>query len=318
MKKPIAIIVVVLLAAAVLTGVVSLRRPRELVHEGKPVSAWAIQLYGPVQREEAAAAFERLGVQAVPDLIRMLRVKDPMLAKPLYPPPQWLPKPLQLLIRRTVNPADASTKRLVAAHAAGTLGAKAAPTVPALGALFTGGNPDERWAAATALGRIATPEAVNVCVNALHSTNADLHHPAVYALGEMGAAAAPALPAVLECLRHQQDPVRASAIYTLSRIGQPALDPMIEAVRQMRGPERRAAAQALIKLSPSPRVTLPPLLQMLDDEDPRSRLEALRCLLTVAPWHKDVGLALTNLLNDPAAGEALAKAGPVKPAAASP
>lgn len=299
MKKTIAIASgLVLLGAAIACGVAA-KRPRELVFQGKPVSAWAFQLYGPVERDAAAVVFKELGERAVPDLVRMLRTRDPLLAKPLYPPPDWLPRPLQLLIRRTIRPTDASSRRLVAAHAVAALGPKAAPAVPALGILFNGGTQDERWVAATALGRIGTAEAVQVCVAALRGTNLNLHHPAVYALGEMGTNALPALPEILACLGHPWEAVRDSAGYTLSQIGKPALEPLLERVRTRRGVERRAAAQALARLWPPLRVALPSLLEMLADPEPESRLQALAGVMTLAPWHKGVAAALTNLISDP-------------------
>lgn len=277
------------------------------------MSAWAFQLYGPIEREEATAAFQQLGERAVPDLVRMLRTRDPLLAKVLYPPPDWLPRPLQRLIRRTIRPTDASSRRQVAAHAAAALGPKAAPAVPALGVLLQGDNQDERWVAATALGRIGSTNAMQICVAALRGTNVNLHHPAVYALGEMGTNATAALPEVLACLGHPWEAVRDSAGYTLSQIGKPALEPLLERVRSKHGVERRAAAQALTRLWPSPRVSVPPLLEMLADPEPKSRLQALNSVMTLAPWHKDLAAALTNLVNDQdesvrtAATEALSK-----------
>ncbi len=297
-KKTIAITVSLILFGAGVACLVQRSRPRELVYQGEGISAWAFQLYGPIRREEAAVVFKEVGEEAVPDLIRMLRAKDPMLAKVLYPPPTWLPRPLQQFIRRTIRPADTSARRLVAAHAVAALGRKAATAVPALGGLLTGGNLDERWIAATALGRVATPEALQICVDALRGKNLELHHAAVYALGEMGTNASAALPEVLACLRHQHEVVRDSAGYTLSQIGKPALEPLLERVRSSHGIERRAAAAALTRLWPSPRVVLPPLVQMLEDPEPKSRLQALQALLTIAPWHEDVVAALTNLNQD--------------------
>ena len=299
MKKTIAIASgLVLLGAAIACGVAA-KRPRELVFQGKPVSAWAFQLYGPVERDAAAVVFKELGERAVPDLVRMLRTRDPLLAKPLYPPPDWLPRPLQLLIRRTIRPTDASSRRLVAAHAVAALGPRAADAVPALGLMFNGGTQDERWVAATALGHIRTAAAVQICVAALRGTNLNLHHPAVYALGEMGTNALPALPEILACLGHPWEAVRDSAGYTLSQVGKPALEPLVERVRTRRGVERRAAAQALARLWPPPRVGLPPLLEMLADPEPESRLQALAGVMALAPWHKDVAAALTHLIGDP-------------------
>jgi len=290
-------------------------RPRELVYQGQPVSAWAFQLHGPIprQREEAAAAFQQLGATAVPDLIRMVRTQDPLLTKPLHPPPAWLPKPLQRLIYRTIRPADASARRIVAAHALAALDGQADAAVPALGGMLTNPRPEERWLAATALGRIGSPEAVAVCVAALRGTNDVLHHPAVYALGEMRAAAVPALPEVLHCLGHPYRAVRDSAVHTLAQIGLPALAPVAQLVREERGDCRRAAAQALVRISPSPRATLDPLLEMTDDPDPLSRRQALQALLTVSASHPRVVAALSNLLQDAdevvrtTAAEALAK-----------
>ncbi len=313
MKKPLAIVLGLILLGAGIVVIIGLAQPRELVFQGNAVSAWAFQLYGPVRREEAQAIFRQLDVQTVPDLVRMLRSKDPLLTKMLFPPPVWLPLPLQQLIRRSIRPADASARRIVAANAIASLGPKASAAVPALAVLLCGDNPDERWPAATALGRIGSPAAIEVCVSALRSPVTNLHHAAVYALGEMGTNAAPALPEVLGCLGHPLEEVRASASHTLTQIGTPALEPLLERVRGKRGIERRAAAQVLPRICSTPRIVLPPLLIMLDDPDPESRHQALESLLAVAPWHQDVARALTNLVHDTderirsAAAEALAR-----------
>jgi HEAT repeat protein len=44
---------------------------------------------------------------------------------------------------------------------------------------------------------------------------------------------------------------------------------------------------------------LPPLLEMTQDPDPLSRLQAVECLLAVAPQHHDVTAILTKLVHDP-------------------
>ncbi len=282
-----------------IVGFVASRAPRPVVFEGKSVRAWSFQLYGPIEREKAQAVIQELGERAVPDLIRMLRTKDPMLARVVYPPPDWLPRPLQMLIRRTVRPADASACRLVAANAAATLGPKAAPASPALGVLLSGSNLDERWAAARALGRIADEQAIQICQTILRGTNLDLHHPAIYALGEMGTNALPALPEVAACLSHPHEVVRESAAYTLGQMGNPALDRVLGLVRTSRGVERRTAARTLQRLWPSPRIAVPPLLLMLQDPDAQNRIQALEVLSTMAPSRKEVTAALTNLTSDP-------------------
>lgn len=299
MKRYIALLAGLVLLGVSIAWVVHQNRPRELVYQGKPVSAWAFQFHSPIQREEAAIALRQLGDEAVPDLVRMLHSKDPLCAKLLYPPPSWLPKPLQRLIRRAVRPADVSARRMVAAHALAELGGQATAAVPALTVMLSNTRPEERWLAATALGRIASPEAVATCVAALRGPNVELHHPAVYALGEMRAAAEVALPEVLQCLAHERAAVRASAVHTLGQIGRPALAPVTQLVREKRGVERRAAAQALVKIFPSPRLVLPPLLEMTEDPDPLCRLQAVECLLAVGPQHHDVTAILTKLVHDP-------------------
>jgi HEAT repeat protein len=312
-KRTAAILAGVVLLAGVWICIVATHRPRSLTFQDKTVSAWAFQLYGPIDREKAAQAFQQLGEQAVPDLVRMLRTKDPFLAKVLHPPPPWLPVRVRMLLLRGFHPADASARRLVAANALGALGPKAAPAAPALGAMLTGRNVDERWEAARALGRMGTTNAVEICITVLRGNHPNLHHPAIYALGEMGTNAALALPELLACLRHDQEVVRTSASHTLSRIGMPALDPLVEKVRSARGVERRAAAQALTRLMPTPRVAVPPLLEMVSDAEPLSRLQAAEALAGIAPWKPEVMAALTNLLSDAdasvrtAAADALAK-----------
>jgi hypothetical protein len=277
------------------------REARETRLLGKSVRAWAFASIGPhpQERKSAAEVLGAAGERALPDLIRMVRTPDPPLTPLLRLAQDRLPEFLVRYLRSRVRPADASAARMAGAHALGLLGPQADAAVPALAHLFMNGSPAERWTAATALGRIATPSAVRVCMQVLLSTNQAHHHPAVYALGQMGCAAAEAAPLLVQTLGHPDAAVRASAADALGRVSHEPSRLLLASAQTGPLTARQEAAQALTRNPPSPRTGVAPLLELLQDPDPSIRRHAAQTLKLIASQQPRVQEALDRLQSDP-------------------
>lgn len=278
-------------------GVAAWLETRETRLHGRSVRAWAFAYLGPDarRREEAAQVLRSADDRAVRDLVRMVRTPDPPLTPLLRFAQGRFPEPVVRFLRLRIRPADASAARIAGAHALGLLGPRADRAVPYLAELLRRGDPPERWAAATALGRIATPAAVRVCSDLLASTNLSLHHPAIYALGEMGGAAAEAAPLLIQALGHPEGAVRASAADALGRVSHEPSRALLVAVRTGPSTARREAMQALERNPPSPRTGVPVLLELLTDPDPVIRDQAAQTLKRIAGKQPRVQEALERL-----------------------
>jgi len=308
MRRALSIPTLAALAAILLAGGLGLYvwlDARETRLQGRSVRAWAFAYLGPdaPRREEAAQVLRSAQDGAVRALVRMVRPPDPPLTPLLKFAEGRLPEPIVRFLRLRIRPADASAARIAGAYALGLLGPQAEPAVPHLAELLRRGQPAERWAAATALGRIATPAAVRVCVDLLAATNLSLHHPAVYALGEMGSAAAEAAPLLIQALGHPEGAVRASAADALGRVSHEPSRIFLAAAQAGPSNARREAMQALQRNPPPPRAGVPVLLELLEDPDPAIRDQAAQTLRRIAGSQPRVQEALKRLEGEGQPGE---------------
>ncbi len=104
---------------------------------------------------------------------------------------------------------------------------------------------------------------------------------AIYQLGQLGRAAAPAVAALGALLHDDSSTVRAHAARSLGQIGEPAQSAAPALVRSIADPEaavRRRAVEALGRIRPDPDVTLPAFVRLMEDADPSVRLRALDAL----------------------------------------
>lgn len=182
------------------------------------------------------------------------------------------------------------------------LGPAAAPLIPKLIDALSRENWDLQWAAADALGAVASPEprVVEALIEALRhpspvvrSASAralaktgcevvlqlqellvgepDGRGPwAAYALGEMGVPAAAALPSLREGMRSGVSPLANCCAIAVALVGGDAEALVhLESILQSDDPEapRRAAASALGSLGPAARRSIPALEGLLGDED---------------------------------------------------
>ncbi len=150
------------------------------------------------------------------------------------------------------------------------------------------------------------------------TTQAEIH----FALGAIGPAAAPAVPALIAALDSDENLVRNSACYALGRIG-PAAQSAVPKLRQLLSAtdefQRLASVWALLKIMPQDRsiqhVAVPLLMGALQDERTEVRVEAIRSLGEIGALAKPAGISLRQALQDEdehvrnAAKEALEKIG---------
>jgi HEAT repeat protein len=143
--------------------------------------------------------------------------------------------------------AKRSGTRAIAVLGLGHLGEAAADAIPDLQRALHDKNPAVRLYAAQALWRVQgkPDQALPVLAAGLKDEAApDL---AAMLLGEMGAAASPAVPALGELTRHKNEYVRAQAMYALGRIG-PAAAPAVPALCQaLEAPENKAEVSVRVK-----------------------------------------------------------------------
>ena len=181
------------------------------------------------------------------------------------------------------------------------LGAKARPAVPMLLSIIGNkkADPDDRYLACTSLTSIGpdVADTLPVLVDALDDTCGGVRGGAVDALGDMGAAAKPAVPALLRIAATDRG---ASAIVTvgrkarraLARIGAPAVPSLVNALGHCDVRYRRAAAAALNSMTESApaaaREAIAPLLKALEDPD-----DVVRAHAAIATWNATRDVART-------------------------
>jgi HEAT repeat protein/lysophospholipase L1-like esterase len=203
----------------------------------------------------------------------------------------------------------------VRAEAAGALGRRhAAGATADLQRALSDPRAAVRWRAAEALAGLPPPaaDAVPTLATQLSSPDAHIAQFASWQLGEIGATARPALPALLEALRTSPDfGVRAVSAQTLGRVGpddEAVLAALAAALHDDTWPEHWHAARAL---GHTGRRGVPLLVEALRSPDESVRLEAAQALgrlgAQAAPLG-DAALAAAEHDPDPNVRNAVAKA----------
>jgi HEAT repeat protein len=101
-------------------------------------------------------------------------------------------------------------------------GVIAEPAIPGLSQLLKNGKPEERRAAAKALGAIATDACASPLIAALYDSDDYVREHSAESLGKIGPAAAPATDRLIEMLQDPFYRARRDAARTLGQIGGPA------------------------------------------------------------------------------------------------
>jgi HEAT repeat protein len=211
--------------------------------------------------------------------------------------------------------------RAAAARALGYIPGAVAPAAAALVGALGDAAQGVRWAAAQALAAqpLRAPDgAVARLVPVLSSRDPYVRGFAVWSLGELGAAAEPAVPALVAALRDEDD-VPGVAAQALAKIG-PAARAAVPALLEVLGRDdarrRWNAAGALGRIGPGARAATPALAAALRDGDARVRAQAALALGRIGAATEVVVPALAAALRDESedvraqAARALGRLGP--------
>lgn len=283
-----------------LAGVWFSRPDKPVVYQGKEVWVWTRQLESPTppDREAAVAALRALGPAAVPPLMRQFRAGPSFVRRAR----EWLgarlPGALGRHLTKDLPPINYAGSRASAAMGLKVLGTSAAPAVPALLQALRRADSQVMWPAASALGAIGGPAALGL-VPLLNDSNPQVRRGAIYALGEMGPAALPAVPALVRQLADTDPSYRGSVAHTLSQIGPMAGPGVLKLYAESRGETRRLALHAVELVQPRPVVTLPVLLPLAQAPDAESRCAALAALGALRVSHTNALTVYRAALDDP-------------------
>jgi len=197
-------------------------------------------------------------------------------------------------------------------------GLAGAPFVSGLIRDVGGADPDIRWRAEFAIGRIGVA-AVPPLVEALKSPDAAIRESSAYVLGTIGPRARGAAPALLEAAKDPEPDVRLWSVKSLGEIDPEPLA-SVAAFAAALGDEsadmRRVAVTILVKLGPKGAAAVPALVGVLKDADAGIRWRACIALRQMGPEAKEAVTALVGLLADEdgdvraRAAQALGRIGP--------
>jgi HEAT repeat protein len=236
-----------------------------------------------------------------------------------------LPKAADAASSLGAAPRDpAPERRAAAARALRGRGLAARVAVPALFEALGDAREAVRWAAAQAL------EAVGIGAADEPMLEAELRHPdpyvrafAAWALGGLGEAARPAIPALIEAYEREEGEGRGTAVGALGQLGPLAKDAVPALARGLRNPRnhrRWATARALGRIGPDARAAVPALALAVADENNHVRVHAAQALGRIGVDAAAAVPALTAATRDPddavrrEAGTALARIRGLPPA----
>lgn len=238
----------ILLLAVTVFVLVRLWQPTEPSYKGKSLSHWLEQYHSArgtgTASGEAEEAIRRVGTNALPTLIRMIRVRDSWLKETAM---KWSSK--QEFIKFSFTPA--SKRRFQAQAGYQVLGAAAKAQVPQLMTILTNDSIAQvRQCTASALGFIG--EEAQSAVPALLITAKDpdnqVRNSSLWALSSIHADPELALPGLIEALDDSFSVARENAAIALGRYGELATSAVPALVRTKA--VNRAARHALLQIDP--------------------------------------------------------------------
>ncbi len=146
-------------------------------------------------------------------------------------------------------------------------------------------DPSSRWMAVVALGQMGASahEAIPALIEALEDTEAAVRWDAAKALGKMGSVAARAVPALTAVLHQQDDDVaREHVVAALGAIGpaaRTAVPALICSLKDDGHHLDEQAGEALVRIGAP---AIPALIEAMKDDDPQVRLRAANTLTRIA------------------------------------
>jgi HEAT repeat protein len=267
----------------------------ELVVNGKPVSEWALALAGPAPTEPARAVIQKFGPEAVPDLVRMLRTKDSLFARPVRVLGPKLPRRLHARLRRLFQVDHTVQRRYTAAMALGLMGTNAAPALPALVQALRDETMTVSMTAALDLGRLGTISLPGL-MSALADPSVTARRAAMTGLIQLGPAAADAVPKLVNLLKDPAD--RPMARMALQAMGKPAVPHLAQQLNDPAEESRLDAIEILGQIGWLAREVIPALREAARDRSPAVRSKAITALFQICQRCDPVVSTLQNALDD--------------------
>jgi len=248
----VALVVVVVAVLAVLGWEILLSREPEPVVDGKPLASWLdyyVSAQSEVQRKMADQALDKVGTNAIPTLLRMLRQRDSTFKRDVM---GLLQK--QHIIKAHYIPAE---RRNQAAYFAFLkLGARAEVAVPALIEIYELKlSPFSQQTTARSLGHIgpAAKSAIPLLIRGLADTNTLVRCDTLLALADFHAEPELVVPALTNALNDPNGKVRIFACMALWKVGvaaKPAVPALVKALDDSDSSVRGQAALALKQIDP--------------------------------------------------------------------
>lgn len=288
-----------------------------LVRIGEPavpalLAAIRMERSGDLRHNGGAAALQQLGAAAHPALRRALDDNDPDVRMSAA-----VALRLQMMGRgdeaatigvlaHVVRKNKDGRVRMAAAEALGYSGLLAPASEAAVDALLPALNdPEDDVQGMVAVSLVNLDawrgqDVVPALIKALKSTEAEglLPSSAARALGALGPAAEPAIPALTETIRRGQPFIADHAAEALGKIGPAAVPALRELLSSSTGTVRAHAAKALGSAGASAEDTVPSLLESLKRDSPSVRAAAARALGEARASSDEVIAALTTALAD--------------------
>ena len=275
--------ILILVAAGILVAVALLYQRRlyqQTTYQGKFVREWAVELTigpDPTNHVAATAALQALGSNAVRELRRMLRSKDPFYARTVMNYQRKLSPPLRQYVLKKAGGGEAINMHIMGARALGCIGPAAHAAVPDLIATLRGWEPEARWAAADSLGKIGAA-AVPALMVVAGDPDVGIRHAAICALGVAGETAAPAAPILFARLSDTNEHIRASALDSFIRIGPAALPVALTNFASSQPAVHATAAKVLLAIGTPSRIVWPQLKAMSTNANAAVRCEAFEMM----------------------------------------
>jgi HEAT repeat protein len=284
------------------------------LHDRNPaVRRTAAEALGPLDEKGAAAGPALTGLIA--DRVAGVRAAAAAALAHVAPRDK---KAAHAIVRMLKDP-DAGVRR-AAAEALGQMAYTGLPTDPAvvsgLRDALRDGELMVRERAVWALGYVRHPDTVPDLVGLLRAEHKDLRSSALHSLGMLGSMAKAAVPEMVEVLRSDPENREITA-WSLARMGPaaaPAVPALIECLDEAREGIRNQAARTLRDIGPAAAEAVEPLATLLThDKDWGVRCYAAEALGAIGPAAKAAAPELKLALKDPmvqvrnAAGEALQK-----------
>ncbi len=194
-------------------------------------------------------------------------------------------------------PDHSNTLKVGALRSLGILGAEAASAAPQIARLLHDSDESVALESARALASLGS-EGLSQVVPRLHDPSPSVRQKAALSLSQMTPVPPQIEGVLLELLGDDHEQVRLTAALALSSVGPGALAGILATVETGQGNARIAAAKALGWMHASRRRSVPALLTMLHDSNPKVREQAIQTLGDIYANEDRVRAAMIAELQD--------------------